>query len=232
MRRRQAGWRVAAVVAAAAVLTVGCRQPEPIKPVLQRAVKGYASVPSTPEEFRAMWRTDAGAGQVSRAIGSASRADDVGLIAVRPRGGTAAADVFLRDYVATTPDQVVILVGHNDQGIFAFPDGSSVDLAAMRTDARGVLAVVSCSSVRYADGRYAGVPVDLAYDYAYKIQTRFRERIRALDAGTTVTVETAQLELNLAMADVADARTRQIAIAVGGAGLATTSGAGITIYVS
>jgi hypothetical protein len=70
----------------------------------------------------------------------------------------------------------LVLVGHNDGGVFKFPDGSYINLATVRANQTTTLAVLSCESSGYG-GYYAGIPSPLTYSIAFRTSQIYNDKV-------------------------------------------------------
>lgn len=151
---------------------------------------------------------------------------DPSVIRLAPLSGTTAADSFMSKFQTSTAD-VITLVGHNDHGTFKFPDGSSITLSDLGSGGPSI-ALISCGSAFYANGRAVGLPSEVTLDAAADIESAFVAAVNQLDGAVDVTQ--LRVLLNSATREVLTSRTEKLryTFVVAGGGTVAVS---ITVIV-
>jgi hypothetical protein len=98
--------------------------------------------------------------------------------------------------IRVADNTLITLVGHNTDGSFVFPDGSSINLGSMHQELgaagqdptrHNIAAIISCSSDRYVVGNVVGIPDAVTYRVAALTEQRFYEGIHALAIANSIT---------------------------------------------
>jgi len=192
-----------------------------------RAIKRYVSVARNGDEFARIFERSPTAGQEATISKTFAKAETTGRTALRASvANESVAQEFLREYRSTPRDGLITLVGHNAGGTFRFADGSTIDLGKLGSSDGSLVAVVSCESARFVDGRAVGIPTDVTYDVAYRTEQKFSEQV----AGSpSLSRSEAQQYLESALADaVRELRVEgfyKTAVIGGGTGVV-----GVSIY--
>lgn len=132
-------------------------------------------------EYEIIWGRTPTQGQQSRQSAVLDDAISQGLTALRSTSTETAAQRFTSLYRSSSAD-VVTLVGHNEGGIFRFPDGSTADLRSVGSEGGPILAMISCDSAEYSTGQKIGLPTAVTIELAVDVEQRFVAKISALDA--------------------------------------------------
>ncbi|MEV6715885.1 hypothetical protein AB0M48_28030 [Lentzea sp. NPDC051208] len=189
----------------------------------QQLIKKYASAPRSADEYHNIFGKQT---ENPREIEDVLRRTESSgfTIPLATRTKTAAQKVL--DDFAQQESGYMILIGHNDKGMFRFPDTSSFDLRSV-SNPKATLVVISCESYLYASRTSIGVPSELIYEVAYSTQAKFVARINA--ATPPVSRSAAQTMLDESFrAAVVERGAKKVAGATLGVGV-TASVIGISI---
>lgn len=192
-------------------------------------VQKFAATVDDAAGFGNVWkRAPRSAGELGKVTSASRKAESLGYRIPVASGTRTAANDFLRRYNESTAD-VVTLVGHNDNGLFRFADGSWVQLSTLGNPNRPMVAMVSCDSIEYANGQAIGLPSAVTYTIAYATENKFANRIAQLPWLPSKDVLQQMLIQSLDEA----AREHQVAIKyriAAGVGVSLTAPFGIAIY--
>lgn len=184
----------------------------------------YAAVATGADEFVNIWGRSPSATELDRTIAAAGQASSLGFKIPAATGSASAAQAFLEQYRTSTAD-VVTLVGHNDDGVFRFADGSPLPLNELADAGGPPVAMISCNSMSYADGQSVGIPSAITFTVAYAAQAKFAAKLAARQ--TVPTVGELQSLLTESAAEAANESGAVLKYTVFGVG---ASGAGIAIW--
>lgn len=146
-------------------------------------VSRFVSAADDAAEYELIWGRQPSQGLLSRDRALLQSLDD-SVVRVAPRADATAAETFV-DYYQRSADDVITLTGHNEAGIFRFPDGSWVDIGALGSGGPPI-AIISCESAKYASGQAVGLPSVLTLTVAADIERTFVQRVSDLNAAPSV----------------------------------------------
>jgi hypothetical protein len=170
--RRTAG--ASAVVAVVLILASACASATGTGERAAVQVAKIASVADDANEARAIFGTRATRSEIGSAIDAARDARRFGFDTLKGASRFTAAEQLL-ERLDSRRDDAVVLVGHNADGIFPFADGGTIDLTALaRRNAKPLIVVLSCSSLKFIDHEVAvGAPDPITYALAFRAQQYF-----------------------------------------------------------
>ncbi len=162
------------------ILLMSCGKPPSPVAVKSTILKleQYAAVAYSSAEHHNIWGEASPAG-LSKIIKSAGEASDRGYQIIESTKTVTAAQNFLQNYQNSNAD-VLTLVGHNDNGTFKFGDKSSFLLKDLGNDDGPVVAILSCESSKFANGKSIGLPTEITFSVAYATGERFSSKIQQL----------------------------------------------------
>ena len=206
-QRRRANSAASVLILLLVLLTTGCgggggSTSGRVASNIQRLVATADEV----AEYNNIWGKIPTAGQQRRQSAILDDATSQGLTALRSTPTRTASEQFLDLYQSTSAD-IVTLVGHNDGGIFRFPDASWVDLREVGGDGGPIIALISCDSAVYASGQAVGLPTPVTIELAVDVEQRFVTKVGALQA--LPSVAEAERLLVEALSEAADARAER-----------------------
>ena len=221
------GLQIWATLLIVTLIASGCES----SPQAAIAFRRFASVGRNADDFSRIFKERrATPSRVQEFVNARSTAESKGFtLLTRVSNSQTVAQAFLDEYNQSTTGQIFTLVGHNEGGKFRFYDGSEINLNSVgQNEAGGILAVISCESGRYVEGRAVGVPTDVTYNIAFSTEEKLRRRLdNAAAAGIVIDPSRAKEELLAALDETA--RERQVRVlyySIGSGGVV-----GVAIYL-
>ena len=177
-------------------------------------------------QFAAVFGDDAvrDADELVAAAQALAKGERGGLTIVRPGTGTAAESAL--DALTSSKAAVATVIGHNEEGVLRFPDGSGLIIANLPVDGPKI-AVISCSSQKYVNGNAVGLTMDLNYSIALRTEQLFTERVAALSVDEAADTAILQRELDAAFDAAAAEHPNDLAISIAITGSAAVVGVAI-----